>query len=301
MHNLNNNGTLPMKILSKAVVYSRMIKFSHTIFALPFALSAIVLVQREKPLDFTTVFWIIVAMVGARSAAMGFNRIADAALDAKNPRTALREIPRGVISKGEAGFFTAASALIFIAASAMLSPLCFYLSFPVLGCLFAYSYMKRATWLAHLFLGFTIGLAPMGVWVAVTGGISGMIAVLSLALMTYIAGFDILYACQDLEFDRSMGLHSIPARFGAEKAMRVSTVLHAISVLCLAGLYWLFPLSPVYLLFVGVITVLFFVEHRLVNPHDLSRIDMAFFHVNSLISILVLAAVFSGSALRGVL
>lgn len=290
-----------MKILSKAVVYSRMIKFSHTIFALPFALSAIVLVQREKPLDFATVFWIIVAMVGARSAAMGFNRIADAALDAKNPRTALREIPQGVISKGEAGFFTAVATLVFIAASAMLSPLCFYLSFPVLACLFAYSYMKRATWLAHLFLGFTIGLAPMGVWIAVTGGISGMIAVLSLALMTYIAGFDILYACQDIEFDRSMGLHSIPARFGVEKAMRVSTVLHGMSVLCLVGLYWLFPLSPVYLLFVGVITVLFFVEHRLVNPHDLSRIDMAFFHVNSLISILVLAAVFSGSALRGIL
>ncbi|MBA4423401.1 MAG: 4-hydroxybenzoate octaprenyltransferase [Syntrophus sp. (in: bacteria)] len=278
-----------------------MIKFSHTIFALPFALSAIVLVQRAKPLDLATVFWIIVAMVGARSAAMGFNRIADAAFDAKNPRTALREIPRGVISKGEAGFFTAIASLVFIAASAMLTPLCFWLSFPVLACLFAYSYMKRVTWLAHLFLGFTIGLAPMGVWIAVTGALSGMIAVLSLALMTYIAGFDILYACQDVEFDRAMGLHSIPARFGVEKAMRVSTILHGVSALSLLGLYWLFPLSPVYLLFVGIITVLFFVEHRLVNPRDLSRIDMAFFHVNSMISILVLVAVFSGSALRGIL
>ena len=290
-----------MKILSKAVVYSRMIKFSHTIFALPFALSAMVLVQKAKPLDFATVFWIIIAMVGARSAAMGFNRIADAAIDARNPRTAVREIPRGVISKGEAGFFTAIASLVFIAASAMLSPLCFWLSFPVLACLFAYSYMKRVTWLAHLFLGFTIGMAPMGVWIAVTGALSGMIAVLSLALMAYIAGFDILYACQDIEFDRTMGLHSIPARFGVEKAMRVSTLLHGVSALCLLSLYWLFPLSPVYLLFVGIITVLFFVEHRLVNPHDLSRIDMAFFHVNSMISILVLVAVFSGSALRGIL
>ena len=290
-----------MKILSKAVVYSRMIKFSHTIFALPFALSAIVLVQKAKPLDFATVFWIIVAMVGARSAAMGFNRIADAAIDERNPRTAVREIPRGIISKGEAGFFTAIASLVFIAASAMLSFLCFWLSFPVLACLFAYSYMKRVTWLAHLFLGFTIGLAPMGVWIAVTGALSGMIAVLSLALMTYIAGFDILYACQDVEFDRAMGLHSIPANFGVEKAMRVSTILHGVSALSLLGLYWLFPLSPVYLLFVGIITVLFFVEHRLVNPHDLSRIDMAFFHVNSMISILVLVAVFSGSALRGIL
>ncbi|MBU0653047.1 MAG: putative 4-hydroxybenzoate polyprenyltransferase [Proteobacteria bacterium] len=278
-----------------------MIKFSHTIFALPFALSSIVLVQKAKPLDFATVFWIIVAMVGARSAAMGFNRIADAAIDERNPRTAVREIPRGIISKEEAGFFTAIASLVFIAASAMLSFLCFWLSFPVLACLFAYSYMKRVTWLAHLFLGFTIGLAPMGVWIAVTGALSGMIAVLSLALMTYIAGFDILYACQDVAFDRSVGLHSIPARFGVEKAMKVSTLLHGVSALCLLGLYWLFPLSPVYLLFVGIITVLFFVEHRLVNPHDLSRIDMAFFHVNSMISILVLVAVFSGSALRGIL
>jgi 4-hydroxybenzoate polyprenyltransferase len=128
-----------------------------------------------------------------------------------------------------------------------------------------------------------------------------MITVLSLALMTYIAGFDILYACQDVEFDRTIGLHSIPASFGVEKAMKVSTILHGVSAVSLLGLYWLFPLSPVYLLFVGIITVLFFVEHRLVNPHDLSRIDMAFFHVNSMISILVLVAVFSGRALRGIL
>jgi len=290
-----------MRILSKAVVYFRMIKFSHTIFALPFALSSIVLVQKAKPLDFTTVFWIIIAMVEARSAAMGFNRIADAAIDAKNPRTALREIPRGVISKGEAGFFTAIASLVFIAASAMLSPLCFWLSFPVLAFLFTYSYMKRVTWLTHIFLGFAIGLAPMGVWIAVTGALSGMIAVLSLALMTYIAGFDILYACQDVEFDRTMGLHSIPASFGVGKAMGISAFLHGISALSLLSLYWLFPLSPVYLLFVGIITVLFFVEHRLVNPHDPSRIDMAFFHVNSVISVLVLVAILSGSVLRGIL
>ncbi|MBU4074510.1 MAG: putative 4-hydroxybenzoate polyprenyltransferase, partial [Proteobacteria bacterium] len=260
-----------------------MIKFSHTIFALPFALSSIVLVQGAKPLDFATVFWIIIAMVGARSAAMGFNRIADAAIDAKNPRTAVREIPKGVISKGEAAFFTFIASVVFISASAMLSPWCFWLSFPVLALLFTYSYLKRVTWLAHLVLGFAIGMAPMAVWVAVTGALPGMISVLSLALMTYIAGFDILYACQDIEFDRAMGLHSIPASFGVGKAMGISAFLHGISALSLLSLYWLFPLSPVYLVIVGIIAFLFFVEHKLVNPNDLSKIDMAFFHVNSVI------------------
>ncbi|MEW6333170.1 MAG: UbiA-like polyprenyltransferase [Thermodesulfobacteriota bacterium] len=290
-----------MNVLHKIRVYGRMIKFSHTIFALPFALTAILMVRREVPLDAATVFWILLAMVGARSAAMGFNRIADAAIDARNSRTALREIPRGMISKREASFFTGAATLVFVAASAALSALCFWLSFPVLACLFGYSYMKRVTWLAHLFLGFTIGLAPMGVWIAVTGSLSETIVVLSLALMTYIAGFDILYACQDMEFDRRAGLRSIPAEFGAEKAMRISTILHGISVLCLLALYWLFPMSPIYLLFVAVITVLFIVEHRLVDPQDLSRIDMAFFRVNSTISLLVFLAVFSGSALKGLL
>lgn len=288
-----------MNLLSKAAIYSRMIKFSHTIFALPFALSAVVLVQKTKPIDFTTVFWVIVAMAGARSAAMGFNRIADAAIDAKNPRTAVREIPKGIISRGEAAFFTLIASGVFIGAAAMLSPWCFWLSFPVLALLFAYSYMKRVTWLAHLVLGFVIGLAPMAVWLAVTGALPGMISVLSLALMTYIAGFDILYACQDMEFDRAMGLHSIPACFGLEKAMKISRLLHGVSVLSLLSLYWLFPLNAVYLAFVAVIAFLFFVEHRLVKPHDLSRLDVAFFQVNSAISVLVLVAILTGSLLRG--
>jgi len=161
--------------------------------------------------------------------------------------------------------------------------------------------MKRVTWLAHLILGFAIGMVPMAVWVAVTGALPGMISVLSLALMTYIAGFDILYACQDIEFDRAMGLHSIPASFGVGKAMEISSFLHGISALSLLSLYWLFPLSPIYLFVVGIIAFLFFVEHKLVNPDDLSKIDMAFFHVNSIISVLVLVAILSGSMLRGIL
>jgi len=286
-----------MKIFSQAVVYSRMIKFSHTIFALPFALSAVVLVQSTRPLAFKTVFWIVIAMAAARSAAMGFNRIADAELDAQNPRTAIREIPRGAISKREASFFTFFSSLVFILASGALSRLCFWLAFPVLAFVFAYSYTKRFTWIAHLFLGAAIGLAPMAVWVAATGAMPGAISWLSLALMTYIAGFDILYACQDVEFDHRQGLHSIPVYFGVKKAMIISGLLHTASVLSLAGLYWLFPLNRIYLIFVVVIGILFVVEHRLVNPGDLSKIDIAFFNVNSVISLLVLAAIFLGTIL----
>jgi len=290
-----------MKIFTKAVVYSRMIKLSHTIFALPFALAAVVLVHRISPIDVRTVFWILMAMAGARSAAMGFNRLVDACIDAKNPRTASRAIPAGAISRNEAAAFIISSSLLFLLSAAMLSPLCLWLSFPVLAVMFAYSYTKRFTWLNHVVLGFAIGMAPMAVWVAVTGKISGDIAVLSLALITYIAGFDILYACQDAEFDRKEGLYSIPSRFGIAPAMRVSELLHGISVISLLALYWLFSLSPAYLVFVGIIAVLFVIEHKLVNPHDLSKIDMAFFHVNSIISVLVFFAVLSGEVLRGVI
>jgi len=290
-----------MNLFTKAVVYSRMIKLAHTIFALPFALAAVVLAYRETTITPAMLFWIIVAMVGARSAAMGFNRIADASLDAENPRTVIREIPRGVISVREAALFVIISSLVFIFAAAMLSRLCLLLSFPVLLVLFAYSYAKRFTWLAHMILGFAIGLAPMGVWVAVTGTLAWKIGLLSLALLTYIAGFDILYACQDFEFDKQAGLYSMPARFGVKRAMRISTLLHFTSVICLAGLYLSFALSPVYLVFVAVIAGLFVLEHALVKPGDLTRIDMAFFHVNSMIAVLVFIAVLSGTLLRGII
>ncbi|NTW78034.1 MAG: UbiA family prenyltransferase [Syntrophaceae bacterium] len=288
-----------MNIIPKIVSYSRMIKLSHTIFALPFALSAAILAHRVTPVTSQKLFWIIIAMFGARSAAMGFNRLADASVDAENPRTAVREIPRGVISKADASIFVVLSALLFMIAAANLSSLCFLLSFPVLAVLCFYSYAKRFTWLTHIILGFSIGLAPLAVWIAVNGDVSWKIGILSMALLTYIAGFDILYACQDVEFDRKESLYSIPARFGVVSAMRISSCLHVLSAVCLASLYWLFSLSPVYLVIVGIIAGLFILEHTLVDPHDLTRIDIAFFHVNSVISILVLAAVLSGEMLRG--
>jgi 4-hydroxybenzoate polyprenyltransferase len=283
------------KLLDKAIIYSRMIKLSHTIFALPFALASLVLVHRVSPVDGRTLFWIILAMVGARSAAMGFNRLADAQIDARNPRTEGREIPSRQISIREVTVFVVASTLLFVVSAAMLSTLCFWLSFPVVGLLFFYSYTKRFTWFAHIWLGFAIGLVPMAVWVAVAGEPSWRIGMLSLALLTYIAGFDILYACQDVRFDRQEGLRSIPARFGVPAAMRIAGGLHLASILCLVSLYWLFDLSPAFLFFVGIIGVLFCLEHALVNPDDLSRINIAFFHVNSAISVLVFFAVLSGS------
>lgn len=285
-------------IFNKTIVYGRMIKFSHTLFALPFALAAVVLAHRVSPLNARTLFWIIVAMVGARSAAMGFNRLADASIDARNPRTASREIPAGVISVKEAGAFVGISALVFILAAGMLSRLCFWLSFPALGVLFVYSYTKRFTWLSHIVLGMAIGMAPAAVWIAMTGTLSPGILVFSLTLLTYIAGFDILYACQDTEFDRKEKLRSIPAVFGMEKALAISSGLHVVSAICLMSVYWLFDLSVIYLVFAGIIAILFFVEHRLVNPKDLSKIDIAFYHVNTVISVLVFVAVLSGELLR---
>jgi 4-hydroxybenzoate polyprenyltransferase len=288
-----------MTILDTAISYLRMIKFSHTIFALPFAFASLVLAHRVVPLNGKTVLWIVIAMIGARSAAMGFNRLADAEIDAKNLRTMGREIPSKIISTGQVALFVVCFALLFHLAAAMLSQFCFLLSFPLLGILLFYSYTKRFTWLSHIWLGLAIGMVPMAVWVAVTGTFAWKIGVLSLALLTYIAGFDILYACQDVEFDIGQGLYSIPAAFGIKKALFISSALHVISVISLASLYWLFALHGIYLFFVGLIAVLFVIEHRLVNPQDFSKINMAFFHVNSVIAVLVFIAILAGGLAFG--
>ncbi len=269
------------------ITYGRMIKFSHTIFALPFALAAVVLANRHTPVNIHGVSWILVAMVAARSAAMGFNRIVDARIDAQNPRTAMREIPAGKLSQKSALVFVGGSALVFILAAAMLGQLCLALSLPVLAVLCLYSYTKRFTWLAHLYLGFAISLAPLGAWIALTNSFYGPILLLSLALMTYITGFDILYACQDTRFDRRAGLFSIPAKFGIPAALWTARVVH---VAAWGFLLWLWPafhLGGVYFGTVLLIGVLLIIEHRLVNPNDLSKIDVAFFNVNSTISVIL--------------
>jgi len=282
---------MPSSILQSIQTYGRMIKFSHSIFAAPFALSALILASRTVPIGFWRIFWIVVALVAARSAAMGFNRIVDARYDALNPRTATRELPAGTIRQGAAVAFVAFSALVFLFAAAMLSRLCAWLAFPVLAILFSYSYTKRFTAWSHVYLGFSIALAPLGAWIAATGQFDPRILALSLALLTYIAGFDILYACQDIDFDRTIGLFSLPARQGVRKAFRVSRLLHIVTVLCLLALAVLFHLGWPYLTSVAVIALLLIVEHRLVKPDDLTHIDIAFFHINSVISVVLLVGV----------
>jgi 4-hydroxybenzoate polyprenyltransferase len=283
----------------KILDYGKMIKFSHTVFALPFALSAVVLAWRTHAPSAWDLFLILTAMVGARSAAMGFNRIVDADIDGKNPRTAVREIPSGVLTRFQALMFVTVSSLLFVGSAALLSPLCFVLSIPVLGLLFFYSYTKRFTAYCHLVLGFVISLAPVGAWVALTGTLNWGIAMLAAALWFYIAGFDILYACQDIDFDREQGLFSLPVRLGPARAMQVSTVLHILFLAFLLGVYGYFDMHWVFLAFWAVIAGLIVFEHRLVRPDDLSRIDVAFFHVNSAVSVLLFAGILIQTVFRG--
>lgn len=275
-----------------------MIKFSHTIFALPFALSAVILAGRDHTIQAASIFWILLAMVGARSAAMGFNRLVDADMDGINPRTRMREIPSGALSKHAAILFIVLSSCLFILSAAMLGSMCFYLSFPVLALLFLYSYTKRFTFLCHLYLGFVISLSPLGAWIALTDSLSMGIFYLSMALLTNIAGFDILYACQDTDFDQKQGLFSIPATFGIQKALSMSTVLHIATFFFFFMIYVAFDMGPVYLFTVGVIGVLLIIEHRLVKPHDLTHVHIAFFHINSILSVVLLAGIIINELLR---
>ncbi len=279
-------------------VYARIIKFSHTIFSLPFAISAVILAQRRYPMTAWDIFWILLAMVGARSAAMGFNRIADIEFDAKNPRTANREIPSGKLSLNAAVIFVILFSALFIFASAMIAEICFYLSFPVLAVLLFYSYTKRFTWFSHIYLGFAISLAPIGAWIAIAKSFSMPIVLLSLALMTYIAGFDILYACQDKQFDEQEGLFSIPVRFGIERSLSIAAILHIVSFICFVMIFFVFEMQIIYLISVILIGALYRVEHGLLKPHDLTHIDIAFFHVNSLISITVFAGILADEIVR---
>ncbi len=278
--------------------YGRMVKFSHTVFALPFALAAVILAHQVRPVALSDLGWILLAMVGARSAAMGFNRIADRRFDAQNPRTCQRELPSGQLSLSAATGFVALFSALFMFAAAMLAPICFYLSFPVLAILFGYSYSKRFTWMAHLILGFAISLAPLGAWLAITKSFSLPILLLCLALMSYIAGFDILYACQDIAFDRRTGLYSIPARFGMDRARQVSAILHILCFGFFWGLYLAFDMGEIYLFTLGLIGYLLIWEHWLVR-RDLEQIDIAFFHVNSLISVLLLLGIGADELMRG--
>lgn len=273
-----------MSVIGRAVAYGRMIKFSHSVFALPFALTSVALAVRGA-LHWRQLVWIVVAMVGARSAAMGFNRLADQAIDARNPRTAQRELPRGAVGRREVWGFVLLSALALVVAAWQLNPLCLALSPVALAIVFGYSYAKRFTSLSHLLLGLALGIAPVGAWIAIRGRFDVVPIVLALAVLAWVAGFDIIYACQDAEFDRREGLFSIPARMGVARALLVSRMLHVTAVGLLASLFFLTPLHWVYWLGVAFVGLLLLYEHSLVSADDLSRVDAAFFAVNGWISV----------------
>ncbi|PWH12732.1 MAG: 4-hydroxybenzoate octaprenyltransferase [Anaerolineae bacterium] len=268
--------------------FLELIKFEHTIFALPFAYLGMLLAAQGFPTLYQFV-WITIAMAAARTVAMGFNRIADRHLDARNPRTASRPLVSGRISLRTAWVGTILAAILLTLAAWQLGPLPLILLPGALLFLFGYSYTKRFTWLSHYILGFTDGLAPLGAWVAVRGSLfsaEDLPAWLLLLIVTFwIGGFDLIYACQDVEVDRRDNLKSIPARFGVPLALRLSSLSHVVCVVLLAALGLIQRLAMPFWIGLVVIISLFIWEHRLVKPYDLSRIDIAFFNINSYISV----------------
>ena len=270
---------------SALLTFGRMVKFSHTVFALPFALAAAALAAQGHGLSLARLLAIVVAMAGARTAAMGFNRIVDRDLDARNPRTAGRELPAGVVSLRAAWLLTLASAALFVGAAAYLGPLCLALSPVALLLLFGYSFTKRFTFLCHLFLGLAIAAGPAGAWIAVRGDFGAPPALLMIAVATWIGGFDILYAIADSDFDRRAGLHSIPARFGVSRSLQISGILHGVTAGTLIALAFAAHLGGPYLIALGAVVGLLVWEHWIVTPDDLSRLDMAFFNINGYISV----------------
>ena len=263
-------------IMGKLTVYLSFVRFSHSVFALPFALTGALLAWRVAPFSWTQVLWIVVCMVGARSAAMGFNRLVDARHDALNPRTAMRELPRGAMSLTEATVFVVVSSVVFIFGASRLSTLCLALSPVALAIIFWYSLAKRYTTYTQLFLGLAMAVAPVGGWVAAGGRAGAEPWLLGLAIGLWVGGFDILYACQDLEFDRRQGLRSIPTRFGVSRSILFSRLMHVGAVVAMTALWRVADLPPLYLAGVAFVAVLLIYEQSLVSEDDLSQVKKAF-------------------------
>ena len=272
-----------------------MIKFEHTVFALPFAFIGALLAGKGLP-PVRQSIWIAVAMVGARSAAMAFNRIADLKYDRLNPRTSGRALPQGNLSVQSALVFTVVMSIIFVFAAWELNTICFYLSFPMLAILLLYSYTKRFTALSHIVLGFAIGCAPLAAWLAIRGEFGWPPVLLSAAVMFWVAGFDLIYALQDVEFDRKAKLFSLPSKFGIAPALRLSTLFHVATVLLLIATAILTNLGWIAYAGIAIVSGILYWEHRLVTPQDLSRINVAFFNLNGYVSVLLLLT-FAGDIL----
>ncbi|CAH8714248.1 putative 4-hydroxybenzoate polyprenyltransferase [Paenibacillus thiaminolyticus] len=279
-------------MFKKVRIFLEMIKIEHTLFALPFAFMGAILGAMVMDNRFPTLAewgWILMAMVGARSAAMALNRLIDAAIDAKNPRTANRAIPAGLLKAGEVILFTAVSFGLLFWAAANLQPLAVYLLPIAVFMLVIYSFTKRFTWLCHFILGLTIALAPLGGWVAVTNEINWTSIIFYLTVACWTTGFDVIYACQDYEFDRKEGLKSIPVRFGIAKALWIARGFHIVTAIGFLLLLFVTQLSWWYIIGTVIASGLLIYEHMLVKPYDLSRTNTAFFTLNGILSIVVFA------------
>lgn len=285
--------TMSLQQTSKVKIFLEMIKFEHTIFALPFAYLGLVLgamwVNGRWPTLYVW-FFATLAMVGARTAAMSLNRLIDRAIDAKNPRTASRALPRGLLSVGEVWLYTILSFILLFFAAAMLNPLAVQLLPLAVFVLVFYSYTKRFTWMSHLVLGVALGLAPLGGWVAATGRLDGVSLPIFFAVLFWTAGFDIVYATQDEAFDRAHGLHSIPVRFGLARSLLIARMFHAVSIFFLLLLWYTAELNIVYGLGVFIAALILVYEHSIISPRDMSRLDTAFFTMNGILSVVVFIA-----------
>jgi 4-hydroxybenzoate polyprenyltransferase len=275
-----------MNMFAKLKIFLEMIKFPHTVFALPFAFTGAVLAAKGLPTGYQA-FWITVAMIGARTAAMGLNRLIDAEIDARNPRTSGRAIPAGLLGKGTVALFIALSIAFFVFAAFRLNMLCLYLSPIALVLLVSYSYCKRFTSLSHLVLGLCLAAAPVGAWIAVKGILETPAVLLGLGVLFWVAGFDILYALQDLDFDRSAGLHSIPARLGTDGSLLMARLFHLVLPAMLITLYFMLDLGIMYLLGLAAAAVMLVYEHWLLRDADLTRLDAAFFTMNGYVSVVI--------------
>jgi 4-hydroxybenzoate polyprenyltransferase len=274
-------------LISKIRVFLEMIKFSHTVFALPFALAGALLAAGSLP-EGRQLFWICLAMAGARTAAMGLNRLIDADIDARNPRTAGRAIPAGLIGRGMTLAFIGASLALLLVAAAQLNPLCLKLSPLAVFFLVLYSYCKRFTALAHVVLGICLGAAPIGAWIAIRGTIDPPALILGGIVLFWVAGFDILYALQDLEFDRAAGLHSIPVALGVDGSLWAARLFHLAMLVLLAALWSIMGLGCFFLAGIAVVFAMLAYEHWLLRKGDLTKLDAAFFNMNGYISITIL-------------
>lgn len=286
--NRKNFGELK-KMFTKIATLLEMIKFKHTVFALPFALMGAFLAGHGIP-DAATFVWIILAMVGARTSAMGFNRIVDRRFDERNPRTAERAIPAGAVKLWEAWAMVILAAVLFFFACYNLNRLTLLISPFALGLTFFYSLTKRFTWLCHLVLGAALAFSPLGGWVAVNGSLSGYPYVLSLGVLLWVAGFDAVYACLDADFDRKAGLFSLPARFGRGGAFKLAVLLHIVAFALFGMTGYQMNLHIIYYMGLVITAGALFYQHLIVNPKDLSRINMSFFAMNGLISLTLFGA-----------